>query len=353
MRPGPPPGYRHLSLSGLFALALIAGFAGGATGADAPGALFESDAPLAITLEGPFADIAADSAEEPGYREALMRLDGAAIPLRIRARGKHRRKPAVCQFPPLRLNFDKASVADTVFAGQNKLKMVTHCQRPRGFQQYLLREYLAYRLYNLVSDYSFRVRLLEVAYIDTKATGRDLTRFAFLIEDNEHMAERNDAEVVRVASAGIGELDPAEANLVELFQYMIGNTDWSSIRGPEGDTCCHNTELIATQSGRFIPVPYDFDNSGLVDTPYARPSTELPVSRVTERLYRGFCRPAEVVAASVGRFAAQRNAMLALIDGQPGLGRWGASNMTRYLERFFVIVGDESKRERTIERECR
>ena len=323
-------------------------------GADAPAPLFDSHEPLAITLEGPFREIANDKAEEPEYSNAVLHIDGTGIPVRIRARGKNRRNPETCSFPPLRLNFEKESVAETVFAGQNKLKLVTHCQRATSFQQYILREYLAYRFYNQITDYSFRVRLLEVTYIDSAKSGRSVTRSAFLIEDRDEMAKRNGAKVVKVESIGRHDLEPEVANLHELFQFMIGNTDWSALFGPEGDLCCHNTVLIKAQGSRhIIPVPYDFDNSGLVNAPYAEPGIRLPIRSVTERLYRGFCRPDEVVMASVERFREQRPAMQASIDNQAGLTKGTRKTLTRYLNGFFKTVDDETKRERAIEGNCR
>ena len=83
------------------------------------------------------------------------------LDLKIRVRGKYRARKSTCNFPPIRLNFKKGQVKETEFAGQDKLKLVTHCQTRRSnFEQLVLREYLAYRIYQELTDKSFGARLI-------------------------------------------------------------------------------------------------------------------------------------------------------------------------------------------------
>jgi hypothetical protein len=74
------------------------------------------------------------------------------------------------------------------------------------------------------------------------------------------------------------------ANRVALFQYMIGNTDWSIVRE-------RNVTLLLGEDGYQRPLPFDFDMSGLVNAHYAGPAPGLPIDDVTERFYLGFCDP--------------------------------------------------------------
>lgn len=339
-------------------LATWLGLAALSSGAHAT-VLFDDGEPLRITLEAPLGEIARDRTGEPQWHDARLvhhAADGAEteFEIRVRARGKNRRKADVCRFPPLRLDFDRKQAAGTAFDGQNKLKLVTHCQGSSRFEQYVLRELLVYRLYNRLSDCSFRVHELRVIYNDTgKRKNRDHEYLGFLIEDRDDVAERCGGSVARLEKIGRNELDPAIANLYEVFQFMIGNTDWSTLRGPQGDRCCHNGVLVEMDGGGLVPVPYDFDASGFVDAPYAAPSEKLGIDKVTTRLYRGFCRPAEVVDATIARYNAERESFYAIVREQAGISKHTMSSITRYLDRFYDTINDPKRRQKEIDNGCR
>lgn len=324
--------------------------------ADTP--LFADDGPMAVTVEGPFRKIGRDRTGEPEWHPGrLMHTDTDGMThtfdIRVRARGKNRRKSDVCQFPPLRLDFDRSETVGTPFAGQNKLKLVTHCQGSSRFEQLVRREMLAYRLYNLVSDCSFRIRELTLTYIDSdRPSKKPAQRLGFLIEDRDDVARRCGGKRAQVDQIGRNQLDPAVANRYEFFQYMIGNTDWSMLRAAD-EFCCHNGMLVETGDDNLLPVPYDFDASGLVDAPYAAPSEELGIDRVTQRLYRGFCRGDDVVAATIADFNRQKDSFYALIDAFPGFTKATRIKTTRYLDRFYETINDPKRRKREIDDECR
>lgn len=332
--------------------------AGPADNADKP--LFTGDESLAITLSAPFAEISRDRSGEPQWFPGTLSLsdaDGAAqiIDVRVRARGKNRRKPDVCRFPPLRLDLDETQAAATVFAGQDELKLVTHCQVNAAFEQYVLREYLAYRMYNEVSDCSFRVRALDIVYDDTERRRRkqDRPRRGFVIEDRKDVARRCGGKYAKVDKVARKALVPEATNTYELFQYLIANTDWSMLRGPDGDRCCHNAILVRLPDDRYVPVPYDFDAAGFVNAPYAAPSEKLGIDSVTERLYRGFCRPDDVVAATIAHFDTRRDALTGLVRAEQGLTNSTRRTLLRYVERFYDTLHDPRERERAIHDDCR
>jgi hypothetical protein len=160
---------------------------------------------------------------------------------------------------------------------------------------------------------------------------------------------------VRVGETDIDRLDPAVTSHYMLFQFMIGNLDWSALSGPEGDDCCHNTKLIGAngEAGPLFPLPYDFDSSGLVDAHYARAPESLGVKSIRDRLFRGFCDQNEFQHASRERFLSQREAIMALIQEEPALSKYSRKKAISYIEDFFDRIGDEADFDKEVARRCR
>jgi hypothetical protein len=155
---------------------------------------------------------------------------------------------------------------------------------------------------NVLTDMSLRVRPVEVTYVDTNQKRPVMTKPAFLIEDEEHFATRHGLQLVTDERVDRTRYDPAALALVDMFQYFVGNTDWSAFAGPSGAACCHNVVPVARADGVLVPVPYDFDAAGIVDAPYALPAAGLPIRNVRTRLYRGQCRDVPELAASYEPF---------------------------------------------------
>ena len=240
--------------------------------------LFTDPQILALRITAPLEQLMEErSGEDLPGTVRWQAADGSEVTLEagIRTRGKFRGDPKNCSFAPLRLNFSKSAVEGTLFDGQDKLKLVTHCRNSARYEQGVVREYLAYRMFNALTPTSFRVRLLDVTYVDSASPSDEQRTFAFLIEDEERFAARAGMERAEVPATTLEALDPAFLNLVSMFEYLIGNTDFSPITGPPGDTCCHNTVLLRDAAGVLYPVPYDFDMSGMVDAQYARPDPRL------------------------------------------------------------------------------
>ena len=156
--------------------------------------------------------------------------------------------------PPIRLRFEKSEVADSPFRGQDSLKMVTHCKKSDRYDQYYILEMMAYRMYNLMTDFSFRVRPLTVHYQDSDGGHDEEGRFAFVIEDDSDVGKRNGLRKLTVPKIYPSRLDKSTSSDFALFQYMIGNTDWSALTGPDPEECCHNVKLVA-------PRPFDRSRS--------------------------------------------------------------------------------------------
>jgi hypothetical protein len=239
--------------------------------------LFDEDSIIAVTIEAPLTTIMRKRDESEEYPSVFKYTDTDGtehtLDINLSTRGKFRAKKEVCNFAPLRINFKKKQVEGTLFQGQDKLKLVTDCQsRKRNYQQILLREYLAYRIHNVLSDKSFGARLLRATYVDTDKKNRARESYAFFIEDQDHIADRLSLTRLKIPRTRYGDLDPAQSNFVNVYEYFIANTDFSLIAGPKGSNCCHNSVLYQKEGGPIVSIPYDFDHAGLIDAPYAEPN---------------------------------------------------------------------------------
>ncbi|HTK58378.1 MAG TPA: hypothetical protein VL336_05300 [Sphingomicrobium sp.] len=313
--------------------------------------LFASDDPIHIKIAGPVSAVARSAEDSTAPRDATLSLAGTpeTYPIRLSARGITRRLKLTCSFPPLRVDFAQKPPATSLFAGQGRLKLVTHCQNDAGFQQHLLLEYSAYRIFNLISPVSFRARLATVDYAEPNGKV-STTRWGFFIEDMDDAAKRNNMTRAQVGDRILStQLEPKQAARMALFEYMISNLDWSMRAGPQGEGCCHNGRLLSAKgSPLFVPMPYDFDYSGLVDAPYAVPPEGIPVRSVRTRYYMGYCRfNAEVVAAAA-EFRAKRPAIEAMYAQLPLSERTRAKALA-YLAAFYSdIATDDSVRTKVL-----
>jgi hypothetical protein len=309
--------------------------------------LFATDEPLALEVSAPFATIVRQR-QDPEYQQAQVTYADATrgeitLPVRVRVRGKSR--AAFCDFPPLLLNFRTGDLVGSVFEGEDRLKLVTHCETNESYDEHLLLEYLSYRIWSLVSATSLRARLVEVAYFDSGRERALGTRPGILLEDEERFAARQSLTIFEGPKIERTRYDPSALVLLEVFQYFLGNTDWSALAGPAGEDCCHNVVPFVRTDGVLVPIPYDFDSAGLIDAPHAFPDERLRIRDVRQRLYRGPCRTPAELAPAFEAFANNRAAILALFAEQPGLSAKVAEDARNYAARFYQVVDDPKLRE--------
>lgn len=319
--------------------------------------LFAGESLIEATIEGPLFTLMNERDEANEYEGTFSYLDTDAaerrFDIKLRVRGKFRARKQVCDFAPIRLNFRKKQVKDSEFQGQNKLKLVTHCQSNGSyFQKYILREYLTYRLLMALTENSFRVRLLHITYVDTDSKRKTRTKYAFLIENEKKLGKRIDAKRTIAQSIEHSEVDQAQDNLVSVFEYFIGNTDYSAVVAPREIDCCHNMVLFRHAQEPLLPVPYDFDHAGLVDAPYAGPNPKLPIESVRQRYYRGACVSDEQLQSTFARFEAARDDIDATIDGLQQLGKRSRKSVQKYIDRFYEIIGSDKLVQREFLRRC-
>jgi len=337
-----------------YALGSLLALAGTAAAAQPATPLFTSDAPIALTIRGPLGSIAKGAERSPTPRDGTLALAGNAEnhAVRLTARGITRRRKETCQFPPLRVEFPQPPAATSLFAGQRRLKLVTHCRPAEGFQQHLLLEYAAYRIFNLITPLSFRARLATIDYLDQD--GRPLTRrYGFFIEDLDDLARRNGLKEARVGDRIPSvQLEGQQSARFALFEYMIGNLDWSMRAGPAGEGCCHNGRLLAGNGAYYTPVPYDFDYSGLVDAPYAVPPEHFKISSVRTRVYQGYCRHNAAALLAAADIRAKRPAVEALFGQVPGMDQRTRRGAVAYLARFFEDIATDASVQARVLKKC-
>jgi hypothetical protein len=324
-----------------------------------PDKLFERDDTLDVTLNAPWRDVIRSKGKDKTFPATIEYTDelgnNVTLDLTVETRGITRQR--VCKFPPIKLRFDKEKAKGTTFRGQKSIKMVTHCKTSGSYDDYYVLEMLAYQIYNLITDYSFRIRPLNVTYYDNEREDREDPEFAFLIEDDSDVADRHDLEKLVIPQIGYNYLESGVTSNFVLFQYLIGNVDWGALRGPDPEECCHNVKLIAPepfeQGMMAYPIPYDFDSAGLVNAEYAAPAEGLGIDEVTERVYRGYCYHNDTLPAARQRFLDQQAAIVALVEQEPRLSSNGRRDTLRYLGEAFEVFRDDRKFNDEITAKCR
>jgi hypothetical protein len=324
-----------LTLGGTAAVAAVAGAQSPAV--SARDSVFASDTPLELTIRTDLRTLVRDrraNRREHGGIVRFARADGSAdsAAVQLRTRGIFRLRPSVCSFPPLRMTIRPRAARETPFAGERRIKLVTHCRSSEQYEQYVLQEYLIYRVYGLLTDLSLRTRLARITYEDAVGKEKPVTRYAILVEDAQRLAERHRMRVVEDTGTSIARIDPLQTVFMAVFQYFIGNTDWSL-------RALHNIILLTDSLGHMVPVPYDFDWAGVIGTRYAQPDTSLPIKRVQDRLYAGYCSDPEDFEQIFARFRQRRTAIEALYDLEP-LERGHRERARRYYAEFFRLIDD-------------
>lgn len=227
---------------------------------------------------------------------------------------------------------------------------MTHCRNGDRRDNLVLQEYLAYRIYNLLTDYSHRVRLAEITY-EEAGDQRGRPRYGFLLEPWKTVAERTGATPVDADGAvNIKVLSPADANRIAVFNYMIGNEDWSLLWPEPDESCCHNAKPLLAD-GLVIPLPYDFDFAGIVNAPYAIPKP--PNKSVRRRRYHGLCHTQDDLTTTLELFRQRQETIYALYHSQPELTERKRKSSLAYLDGFYEVINDPARVERQLLRRCK
>jgi hypothetical protein len=311
--------------------------------------LFKFTVPLAFTLTADFKAIERDRNPDsirrfPGVL-AVAGHDGktVSIPVQLGTRGAVRL--SYCQFAPLRIEFPKKEIIGTPFEGQSNLKLVVHCQNRSMFEQFVLGEYTAYRIFNLFTPLSYRARLARATYVDSSSQKPITTRYAFFVEHDEDVAKRANGRIIPLENRLFRHLDTDTTTMMALLQYMIANTDYSIF-------ALHNVRLIQNQAGAFVPIVYDFDLAGLVNTSYGAPDPQLHLTSLRQRLYRGPCRPLEAYEPFLAKFRENKAEVMALYDTIPDFTPEYKKTAKDFLEEFYATINKKNDVKREFVDRC-
>lgn len=283
------------------------------------------------------------------YQSADVRLvtatsDTIAIPAKVRTRGNMRLE--ICSLPPLKLKFEKADLQKHGLSPLNEMDIVEPCHDDDTYDQCLLKEYMAYKLWELVSPYYFRTQLLQIHYTNPDGTEAHDPSYAFFVENTEELVERLGGRRNKTPVISSNAVDKEPMLMVALFEFMIGNTDWFIQNR-------HNLEFVVIPGHSFlVTIPYDFDYSGLVAASYAAHHESLKLTSVASRYYQGWCFPEADVEKALEVFLQQKENILKMPYQIQGLNEKSASQARAYLSGFFEIIENPKKLDNQILKHC-
>ena len=309
--------------------------------------LFESDEILNITLSGSFHQIINDRLGEPKYYpvDLIYKSDDnteTSIPIRVKTRGHFRREKGNCTFPPLLLTFPEGN-AYSFFPERSSLKLVMPCQG----EEFIVHEWLVYKLYNLITPQSFRARLVRVTLIDSKNKKMPSPFYGIILEDEKQMARRNNMAIEKKKIRPQQTMQQPFLRMA-VFEYLIGNTDWSV-------DYLQNIKLIAPDStAEPIAVPYDFDLSGIVNSPYAQPAPELEMSSVRQRRYRGYCiKDFKLLDSTIALYNRKKNGIYNLYSDCSLIDEKYKKKTIQFLDDFFSLINNPESMQKEFGYPCK
>ncbi len=342
----------------LLSILSILAISGTVSAAAEPDLLFQSTDLLDITLTAPFRLIDRERDSELEYDGSLSYTDDSGqqvtLEVTLSVRGNWRLQKGNCRYSQLWVDLRRSQVPGTIFENQNRLKLVVQCNRQNSYVNYLVKEQQLYQIFGEISEYNFDTRMVNTTYVDSERSDTSRTHLSFFIEHQNRLAERFGMDEVDLERISLNELDPGQSNLVALFMYLVGNTDYSSVSGQAGDECCHNTKLLVNDAGRYFSIPYDFDGSGYVDARYAAPpSPGVGVQSNRRRAYRGYCASIDSINTAIEALQESREQIYSIIGDTTYVSSRDANRSQRYIDDFFEILDEQRQVDRRIVRDCR
>ena len=315
--------------------------------------LFSSDSLLCFALQMNLKEVLTDIGENRKYHDAVLFLDGISgqkkLNVQVKTRGNFRRDADICNFPPLSIQFDSLNTSETPFQfqipSQNILKLVTHCQQDdANYEQMILEEYAIYKTYQLLTDKSLKVRLVKIKYQDSQNMAYSTEKLAFFIENTKAMAARIGGGILKNKDDNKTKNNKDSTQYLDcnsflmtqtsVFQFMIGNTDWSISNK-------HNIYILKIPNQNPIAVPYDFDCSGLIDAPYAEPTPELGIENVRTRLFRGYYQSDAELYLVLDNFKTKKQIIDSLWANLPYHNAKRRQKAQNYLADFYKIIDNK------------
>ena len=296
--------------------------------------LFEDDKLLEISLKFDMGTYFRTK-PKPNYLKAEITIhisekDSINKEIGLRTRGIDRNQR--CPFAPIELNFKKVDFGYSDLNRISKIKLVPECSTTGEYEDYLLREYLVYKLFNVITDTSFRVRLLTVTYIDSQKKRKPVKQYGFFIEPVEMLASRTKTVPINVKTVRPNNIVPKSMDRLAIFNYMIGNFDWS-VQGQHNVRVIKSQVIDTLQLG--LVIPYDFDWSGVVNASYAIPADNMKISSVRERIFLGACRTREEYVKDLNFFLEKKEELYKVINEYSYVNQKVKKDIISFLGEFF------------------
>ena len=315
---------------------------------DAPGrylSLFEDEDILEVSLHFDVSKFM-KKADRDQSIDGIMTMhfsqtDSMERKVTVKYRGQSRYER--CRYPPARIVFKKPVYEGSDAGRIKKIKLVNQCQPGSSFGDYVIREYLVYKLYNVVTDTSFRARLVRLSYIDTEKKRRPIIQYGILLEPEGLVESRLNLLEVNTKALSMRHMLPTMIDRIAIFNYMVSNWDWS-VPGQ------HNISVFSSPvvelAGQGVPIPFDFDLAGVVNADYAIPMPETGLKNNRDRTFLGICRSREVFESELLEFLAKKDDFYSVIDDSPYLSKAAKRDITVFLDQFF----DQLEKPKSFER---
>lgn len=295
---------------------------------------FSSDEIVEITLKTDLKNLIKKKRDDK-YQPAEFIVNGKSYAIRLKARGAYRLEN--CSFPPITLNFSKTDFEDKSYDQLKKLKLVNACKMQSTYEQYILREYLIYRTFNLMTDKSFKVRLLKIEYLDANNKIKPANQYGFVIEDQHMMAERLDGILIKRTGLNDKFTNRDQIVMLSIFQFMIGNTDWQV-------ASLQNLKMLklndVSEPAPYV-IPYDFDYTGMVNATYAIPAPILGIDNIRERLFWGKCYTDAELLAAIEKLLEKKADIYKLYEDFTLFNQKSHKLSISYLDSFYKIIENE------------
>jgi len=290
-----------------------------------------------------------DSEEYVDAMIAYNNEDGTRIEknIRIRPRGNSRKK--LCYLPPIKIDFDDEDYEIDLFNDFGKVKLATTCKVASNHEQYLIKEYLAYKMYETLTEVSFKTYSLKINFIDSQGKKKPFTSYSFIIEDIDDVAKRNGA--IEIENNGLlpVHLDRPSMNTFAMYQYLISNVDWHIPN-------LHNVKLIKSLDHKRPlpqPIPYDLDYCGLVNTDYAVTPERIPIESLTERYWMGTCLQDSEYEEVAKLFLEHKDDILKIWEDCEFLEKFNRTTAIKFINQFYILLEKSNQGKNTILQNCR
>jgi len=287
-----------------------------------------------VTIEMDLTTIMAQRNSDTYFPAAVITDNGLTFKAEVRPRGKYRRKNAV--YPPLKLKFKKKELIAAGMDTLNEIKLVLPAYDNALGDELVIREYLAYKMFEKLSPVHVKARLIRLTIRDTHVEKSKKNMFAILVEDAEETAARYNGVEIEEYGISPDTLAANQAALLVMFEYMIGNTDWDI-------SMMRNVRLIRTQAGgKILPLPYDFDFSGLVSAPYASPSSDTGLKTVRDRFLMSNGIKPDALRRAVMNLRKNRQAIYDICRNR-FVSRETSDDMMLFLDTFYNQIGEKDE----------